>query len=205
MKDWTGNSRTTFSTLGASTHSDSEREPHDYYATSPDTIDALARVYDIPQVVCEPSCGEGHLSKRLEALGHKVYSSDLVDRGYGEVKDFFATEQLPSDCACILTNPPYKYLTQYILHSLSLLPINGVLALFVKLQTLEGLERYDKIFKNTPPRYVLPFTGRVDCAPNGDFKRQEKIGSAVAYCWMIWHKGYKGNPEIKWIEYNRRK
>lgn len=29
MKDWTGNSRTTFTTLGASNHSDYERAEHD--------------------------------------------------------------------------------------------------------------------------------------------------------------------------------
>ena len=33
MKDWTGNSKTTFVTLGASSHSESDREENDLYHT----------------------------------------------------------------------------------------------------------------------------------------------------------------------------
>ena len=35
MNDWTGNKKTTFATLGASSHSETEREKNDFYATSP--------------------------------------------------------------------------------------------------------------------------------------------------------------------------
>jgi hypothetical protein len=31
---------------------------------------------------------------------------------------------------------------------------------------------------------------------NDDFDH----GSAVAYAWFVWEKGWKGNPEIKWIK-----
>lgn len=40
-KDWTGNYNSIFKTLGASNHTDSEREQHDYYATEPKAIDVL--------------------------------------------------------------------------------------------------------------------------------------------------------------------
>lgn len=39
MKDWTGNKKTTFVTLGASNHSDKERESNDYYATDPKSLE----------------------------------------------------------------------------------------------------------------------------------------------------------------------
>lgn len=32
-KDWIGNSKATYATIGASNHSKSEREEHDFYAT----------------------------------------------------------------------------------------------------------------------------------------------------------------------------
>ena len=44
MKDWTGNSKTTFVQLGASSHSAEEREENDYYATDPSAIDDLLKV-----------------------------------------------------------------------------------------------------------------------------------------------------------------
>ena len=39
--------------------------------------------------ILEPCCGEGHISNVLKDAGHIVTSSDLIDRGYGEVKSIF--------------------------------------------------------------------------------------------------------------------
>ena len=38
-KDWTGNKNSIFKTLGASNHTDKERQNEDYYATDPIAID----------------------------------------------------------------------------------------------------------------------------------------------------------------------
>lgn len=107
-KDWNGNANSIYKTLGASNHTDKEREEHDFYATSSIAIDKL---YATGELTCkniwECACGEGDLSKRLEDFGYTVKSTDLVDRGYGESGvDFLAqTEVFNGD---ILTNPPYK-------------------------------------------------------------------------------------------------
>ena len=94
-KDWIGNKRSVFSILGASNHSETDRQSEDYYATSPLAIDKLASKFEIPKKVLEPCCGEGHLSERLKELGHEVWSYDIVDRGYGEVQNFFEMLTLP--------------------------------------------------------------------------------------------------------------
>lgn len=150
-KDWTGNRKTVFSVLGASNHTDAERESHDFYATDPATIDALIRKFDIPEVVLEPACGSGCLSQRLIELGHKLYSSDIVDRGYGDVQNFFEMMDIPEDCRCILTNPPYKYATEFVIHALELLPMGGYAVFFLKTTFLETERRYNEIFRDTPP------------------------------------------------------
>lgn len=150
-KDWTGNQVSLFKMLGASNHTDKEREANDFYATDPKAIDCLKEKIDLPIVILEPSCGAGHLSKRLEELGHKVYSYDKIDRGYGEVEDFFFRETMPDDCSCVLTNPPYKYATEFVLKSLELLPVGGLCCMFLKTTFLEGLNRWEKIYRNYPP------------------------------------------------------
>lgn len=94
-KDWTGNKRTVFSILGASNHSETDRQTEDFYATSPSAIDALKSKVDLPHFILEPACGQGHLSERLKAMGHEVWSYDVVDRGYGEVQNFFELLTLP--------------------------------------------------------------------------------------------------------------
>lgn len=101
MKDWTGNRKSTFVTLGASNHTDKEREWHDFYATDPIAIDKLfgcPECYNIPDVVWECACGNGCLSERMEHFGRKVYSSDIVDRGYGIELDFLKADTMPKGC-----------------------------------------------------------------------------------------------------------
>ena len=95
-KDWIGGKRSVFTTLGASNHSSEERESNDYYATHPDAINYLKKKIELPHLILEPACGEGHLSERLKELGHEVMSYDIVDRGYGKVQNFFEMLTLPS-------------------------------------------------------------------------------------------------------------
>ena len=198
-KDWTGTKKSVFKIMGASNHADSERESNDYYATDPKVLELLVKKYELPDVILEPACGRGELSRWLEGVGKKVYSSDIVDRGYGEQKNFFEMLEIPKDCKCILTNPPYKYATEFVLHALELLPIGGQVVMFLKTTSLETERRYNEIFKNYPPKIVYQFIRRAMCAKNGDFEEARKMGSAVAYAFFVWEKGYKGPCMIDWI------
>ena len=198
-RDWTGSNKSVYKILGASNHAEAERESNDYYATDPNVLEHLIKKYDIPHVVLEPACGRGDLSKWLEMKGHKVYSSDIVDRGYGEKQNFFEMMSVPEDCFCILTNPPYKYATEFVLHALDLLPVGGQVVMFLKTTFLETERRYNEIFRSTPPRFVYQFIRRALCAKNGDFEEARKQGSAVSYAFFVWEKGYKGQTLIDWI------
>ena len=156
MKDWTGNKKSVFATLGASNHSKQERETMDYYATEPKAIDLLAAKFDIPHRVWECACGGGSLSQRLKERGHEVISTDIIDRGYegfnGEC-DFLSRLFHPTiegDYA-IVTNPPYKFVTEFVLTALDVLPDGCYLCLFLKTTALESRGRWEKIYKTTPP------------------------------------------------------
>ena len=153
MKDWIGNKKSTFVTLGASNHTEKEREKNDFYATQPEAIDKLVGAIKnmLPKKVWECACGTGCLSDRLKDFGYDVVSSDLIDRGYGDVADFLKTTEMPTDCNCIITNPPYKYATEFIKHSLELLKEGDLCAMFLKTTFLEGQKQYDEIFSTTPP------------------------------------------------------
>lgn len=193
-KDWLGNKKSTFVTLGASSHSTTPREENDYYATDPRTIDELLAVERFNGAIWEPCCGSGHLSIRLEENGYKVVSTDLIDRGYGIGGiDFFEQSHLLAPS--IITNPPYKYATESVVHSLNL----GAdkVAMFLKLTFLEGKAR-NKLFKDYPPKKVWVYSSRRQVAINGDPEMFKK-SSAAAYAWFVWEKEYKGTTEIGWI------
>ena len=154
QKDWRGNGNSIFKTLGASNHTENDRETDDFYATDPVAIDLLLKYPHItlPHGIWEPSCGSGCMSQRLEARGYQVVSTDLVYRGYGRGGvNFFEQQRMPYGCKAIVTNPPYKFATEYVIHALDLLPADGVLCLFLKTTFAEGKERYVRIFGITPP------------------------------------------------------
>ena len=199
-KDWTGDGNSIFKTLGASNHTDKERETHDFYATSPEAIDLLKKKIDLPKQILEPACGSGCLSERLIELGHEVKSYDLIDRGYSEVQDFFTMTEPPfeGDFA-IVTNPPYSVVTPWVLHSLELVPEGSLVCLFLKTTFLESKGRYEKIFRNYPPHRVLQCIERVLCAKNADFTTRKKEGSAVSYAWFVWKKNVNEPTILDWI------
>ena len=199
-KDWSGNGKSVFVTLGASNHTDKEREPNDFYATDPIAVDKLVwSIGFIPCVVWECACGTGCLSERLEQYCRGVVSTDVIDRGYGQVQDFLLAKEMPSGCSCIITNPPYKLATEFILHALSLLPDGGRCIMFLKTTFLEWEKRHRLLFSKYPPQRILQFSKRVLCAKNADFQKMRKVGSAVSYAWFVWEKGYKGETTITWI------
>lgn len=84
MSDWVGNRNSVYKTLGASNHTDKEREKDDYYATDPIAIDKLLTVERPNENVWECACGAGHLSERLKEHGYNVLSTDIIDRGYSD-------------------------------------------------------------------------------------------------------------------------
>jgi hypothetical protein len=192
-KDWTGNKKSTFATLGASNHSEHDREINDYYATEPNTIDALFKMENFEGNIWECACGEGHLSKRMIELGKEVISTDLINRGYG-ISDIDFLKQTKSHGNNIVTNPPYKYAQEFVEKAIEL--SSNKIAMFLKLTFLEGQKRR-KMFDKHPPKYVYVFSQRKKCALNGKF--EDTGSSAAAYAWFVWYKDCKGDTTIKWI------
>lgn len=195
-KDWIGNSRSAHATLGARNYALNERETNDYYATEPRALELLLDLEQFDPLVWECACGEGHLSEVLENRGYIVRSTDLIDRGYGESGVDFL-EQAEPFIGDIITNPPYKYAQQFVEHALEIIPNGNRVAMFLKLQFLEGKARR-KMFEKTPPKTIYVSTSRLRCAMNGEFEKYSK-STAVTYAWFIWEKGFTGSPVIRWF------
>jgi hypothetical protein len=152
----------------------------------------------------------GHLSQVLIDNGYSVYSSDLIDRGYGEVKDFLScNDHFDGD---ILTNPPFKLAVNFIKHGMSLINNGNKICLFLKIQFLESKDRYE-LFQQYPLKHLLVYSERQQCAMNADFEKYH--ANTLCYAWYIFEKGYKGKADIDWIiekskkglfndEYNRQ-
>lgn len=199
MKDWKGNKNSIFKTLGATNHTDKQRQKEDYYATDPIAVELLLENEEFNNNIWECASGESHLANILIDKGYNVRISDIVKRTEKtEEFDFLSIENQDYN-GDIITNPPYKFATEFIYKALQIIPNGNKVAMFLKVQFLEGKER-KKLFQNFPPKTIYVSSSRIMCAKNGDFKKmQEGGGSAVAYAWFVWEKGFKGDTIVKWI------
>lgn len=193
--------------IGASNHTDKEREKNDFYATDPISIDKLLTVESPSNKIWECAAGDGHLAQRLKERGFDVFSSDIIERNYklDMTADFLTMSALglgsnEQPAYDILTNPPYKYAKEFVLKALDILSDGRKVYMFLKLTFLEGKARFKEVFSKYPPEKIYVFSERVLCAKNAEFtKMREGGGSAVAYAWFVWKKGYTGDTLVKWI------
>lgn len=94
----------------------------------------------------------------------------------------------------IITNPPYSLVTEFVTKAYEL--TTQKVAMFLKIQFLETIRRYDEIFKKIPPKNVYIFVKRIPCYKNDNRNHKQ---SAVCYTWVVWDKKHSGDTIIRWI------
>ncbi len=134
------------------------------------------------------------MSRVLEKTGQPVRSSDLYDRGFGEIGVDFLTTRSRADN--IVTNPPYNCAEGFVASGLN--NANRKLALLLRLAFLEGANRARTIFMKTPPSRVWIFSERITFYPMGV---KPKGSGTTAYAWYVWDKdATPSSTEVKWFE-----
>lgn len=171
------------------------RPEHDFYPSPPDAVEDLLRVEEFKGLIWEPACGDGAMSKVLIAAGHKVFSTDIVDRGYGHGQnDFLKPFLIRTPIKNVITNPPFSLAQPFIEKSLGLVGDGGKVAMLLKTIFLEGTKRAS-FFAKTPPARVWVFSRRLKFGRNG-----EPAGSGMmSFSWFVWDKGFTGKPTIGWL------
>lgn len=161
----------------------------DYFPTPPWATRALIEHVLMPRALWrfgsawEPACGEGHMARVLqEYLCERVDASDLVDRGYGRVADFLwpgVNSEFPVDW--IITNPPFSAAEQFVLKALELAHY-GV-AMLARTNFLEGVGRFQRLYRPWPMSFYCPFSERV---PMVKGRLDRTASTATAYAWFVW-------------------
>ncbi len=197
-RDWTGNTRSVFVCNGASNYTAEEWQKDDYYATEPMAVELLLKKEQFQNNIWECACGGGHMSEALKAAGYTVFSSDIIDRGYKGTKIINFLDYPKPNNRDIITNPPYKYAKEFVKHALDISVEGTKIAMFLKLTFFESQSRKE-LFQEYPFKTLYVSSARLQCAKNGEFEKYKKNGTAVAYGWYVWVKGFKGKPVIEWI------
>lgn len=143
--------------------------------------------------IWEPACGDGSMSRVLEATGQKVISTDLYDRGYGDAGVNFLDPDRVVDN--IVTNPPYNAAEGFVQSGLK--ASRKKFALLLRLAFLEGGNRYRTIFSKTPPARIWVFSERITFYPAGAV---QKGTGTTAYAWFVWDKDAPRQTEMRWFK-----
>ena len=162
--------------------------------------------------IWECAVGTGNLAKVLKDRGYQVKCSDIKDRGYCKRKGMCCIDFLKTDMGImyrnhigiILTNPPFRYANEFIMHALDLLPENGLYIAFMNLTYLAGKERYESIYQFGSLREVYVFPRRVGAWRNNDPIACKDI-RMVDYAWFVFQKGYVGACSLYWLYEPERK
>jgi hypothetical protein len=129
----------------------------------------------------------------LEETGCPVLSSDLYDRGYGEVGlDFLRSTRYAEN---IVTNPPFNCAEGFVASGVK--HARRKFALLLRLAFLEGANRARTIFSERPPSRVWVFSERITFYPTG---ATVKGTGTTAYAWFVWDKDAPGRTELKWLK-----
>lgn len=141
------------------------------------------------QTAWEPACGEGHMAEVLKEYFREVKATDLhPDYGYADAIGDFLSPDLqtpPGAFDWIITNPPFEDRVIKFMKRAIELAGTGV-AMFVQLRYLEGIGRYNEIYRDTPPTIVAPFVERVPLLMG---RYDPQASTTTAFMWLVWLKG----------------
>lgn len=181
-----------------------KRVENDFYATNPKALEMLFEREEFIGDFLEPCVGQGHLANAIKNKypNSHVYGCDLVDRGYKNtlVCDFIEHDFQGQKFDNIITNPPYSLAKEFLEKSMELVNKNGKVAMFLKIQFLEGVKRVE-MFKKYPPKYIYVFTKRMATFNNGNEKDENGKPWATTMChaWFVWEKDFKDEPVVRWL------
>ena len=182
------------------------RVENDYYATNPKAVEMLLMNYPFhAATILEPCVGGGHIANAINDFftnKRVITGLDLVDRGYPNtiVQDFL-TWETDKKFEGIITNPPFSLAQEFIEKGMKLLTDDGQMAMFLKIQFLEGAKRKE-FFEKYPPKYIYVFRNRMATWNNGnevDPNTGKRWATTMCHAWFIWEKGSSTEPIIRWL------
>jgi len=160
-------------------------------------------------VVWEPACNRGYMARPLAEYAGEVWASDIHDYGWEDAASWGCNTPVQADflfpdpeIACpdwIVTNPPFRLAAQFAERCREIGPHKGY-ALLVRSAFLEGVERYETLFKPHPPAIIAQFVERV---PMVKGRHDPTASTATSYTWLVWLRGSR-ETKFTWIPPCRR-
>lgn len=176
------------------------RAPFEFYPTPPEATRALLSVESFEGSIWEPACWDGAISKVLLQAGHKVVSTDLIDRNFGRGGVNFLKTDKPL-AKHIITNPPYgkcglwdAFVRKALLHCKQ---TGWSVAMLLNLRSLCNPDRTPR-FQRCPPTAIYALD-ELTCWPNGQPVEPWRRIAKQQYYWAVWHPWKVDKPTFWWL------
>lgn len=152
----------------------------------------------------DPACGEGHMVQVFREYGHpELFGSDFSPKQLTKARerlgpsprlwheDYVAGNMLPEVHDVKITNPPYKYLNEFVGKMLD--TANFGVGVLCRIQALEGEKRLKKIFTPRPPTQIAFFSNRIP------FKTGVVVQKAPKMFFHVWLWWQRSATPGKWL------
>jgi hypothetical protein len=171
------------------------RVDKDFYVEPPWVVHLLLDVETFTGAVHDPCCGSGTIPSVCRERGLVATGADLVHRGFGEVRDLFASHERVDN---IISNVPYGIAEQCARHMLTL--ARHKIALILPMTFWESRRRA-QFFQEHPPIRWFPCGDRPSMPPGmmhgerdpyGAIIQPPSRGGTMPYGWFVFEPGFRG-------------
>jgi hypothetical protein len=183
-----------------------DKDPRGHYVEPAWCSKRLFEEYSFIHPIWDPACGWGTITTAAKNAGYKVMGTDIVDRrrhklGRGFFKlDFLNGDHVgsPGGKFSIVTNPPFDHIEEFARRSLDLGAQQVAMIMLVRRLNAAHWMR------ELPLSRVLLLTPRPSMPPASWIAAGNKPGGGTQdFCWILMSKGYRGKPEIGWLQRDR--
>lgn len=174
---------------------------NDFYATPPGfaraALEQLPANY-APFRVLDPGAGTGVWGRAVKDRwpDSRITGVDLRDIpcptayfNWCANQDFLAYSS-PVQYDLIIGNPPFKHAELFVRHSMTMLNEGGAVLFLLRLAFLEGQDRYERLYRDYPPRKVVVSSRRIAFTGNSN---------PNSYALYLWQKGWTGETTLGWM------
>jgi hypothetical protein len=180
--------------------------PHGFYVEPRWAVELMLDEEHFEGEGLDPCCGIGTIVSVCRDRGLSIRGSDLIDRGFGEVRDMFDITEMVD---FIISNFPFghkhdgRHIHERVEYCLKLVRHN--MALILPMTFWESRER-NAFFRQYPPVWFAPCSDRPSMPPgkmngerdrNGAIIQPKSSGGTAPYGWYCWRPGYRGQPRVR--------
>jgi hypothetical protein len=172
-----------------------DRDRDDFYSEPEWCSRRLFEVEEFRGLIWDPACGLGTIPRSARAARLSNFASDLVDRGYGDCRDFL-TAPAPTIAGLfnVVCNPPFALAAEFVERAI-VLGAAKVAIIFPtpRLNAAHWLEAL-------PLARIWLLTPRPSMPPGEMIARGEKPGGGKTdFAWLVFDRAHNGPPTLGWL------